>query len=351
MKILQLIDTLNPGGAERMALNYYHALKDRSHTSILVVTREEGLLAEDVKNDTEFHFLEKKSSFDPAALRKLKHIIKSNYIEIVHAHGTSWFMAVLCKMTGSSFKLIWHDHYGDSEFLSKRPLQPLKMFSRYFDGIISVNKLLEKWAREQLKFKKALIYLPNFIRQDRDAIPEQLKGRAEIKIICVANLRPQKDHLNLLKAFEQLQKKYSVSLHLFGRDYRDAYSENLKKEFSNRKEIYYYGEVASVRGYLKGADIGVLASKSEGLPLALIEYGLVGLPVVCTKVGECPEVTGGFARLSPGGDAEHLARSIAYYIENPEERKEEAQSLKKRIKELYSEVGITDRYLQFTKEL
>jgi len=46
MKILQLIDTLNPGGAERMALNYFYALRKAGIHSYLVVTRGLGVLGE-----------------------------------------------------------------------------------------------------------------------------------------------------------------------------------------------------------------------------------------------------------------------------------------------------------------
>ncbi|AVR43814.1 glycosyltransferase [Christiangramia fulva] len=350
MRVLQLIDSLHPGGAERMALNYFNALKDRAGKSVLVATREKGLLAKNIKDDPDFYFLGRKSIFDISAIRKLNGIIKSNEIEFVHAHGTSWFLAVLCKLSGSEFKIIWHDHYGNSEFLEKRKLQPLKMLSRYFAGIISVNLQLEKWTKEKLEFNKPLLVLPNFV-QIKEEEAKELEGNEDYKLICVANLRPQKDHQTLLRAFDILKQKYSISLYLFGRDFQDTYSKDLKEEFRKRKEVYYYGEVASVFPYLKSADIGVLSSLSEGLPLALIEYGLAGLAVVCTDVGECSEVIGIHGKLIPPGGAESIAKVVTTYLENPEMRKKDASGLNKRVKELYSEAGILKRYLNFFKEL
>lgn len=350
MRILQLIDSLNPGGAERMAINYFKALKERGYKSIIVVSREKGLLAKEIKEDPNFYFLNKRSTFDISAFRKFKRILRENKIDIVHAHGSSWFFAVLCKLSGSHFKLIWHDHYGNSEFLEKRKLQPLKIFSKYFDGIISVNRKLENWARHELNFKKPLIFLPNFVMRE-ETETKSLRGNEGYKLIAVANLRLQKDHLNLLKAFDQLKEKFSVSLHLFGRDYRDTYSEILKEEFEKRKQVYYYGEVAAVIPFLKSADIGILSSSSEGLPLAVIEYGLAGLPVVCTKVGECEEVTGNHAQLVPAENAKKLAEAVSFYIKNPEKRKKDALHLNKRVKELYSEAEVLRQYLDFIKEI
>lgn len=351
MRILQLIDTLHPGGAERMALNYFHALKDHSIQSFMVVTREMGLLGEDISNESGVYFLKKKNMFDVAALWRLKNILSQNKIDIVQAHGSSWFFAALCKITGSKIKIIWHDHYGKSEFLKDRPLQPLKFFSKFFDGIISVNYNLKEWTRSVLKFRKPLIFLPNFINIDKDQSHGELKGETKYKLVCVANLRPQKDHENLLKAFDILKKDFSVSLHLFGRDYKDAYSKELKRKFHEVGKIFYYGETKSIFPYLRDADIGILSSLSEGLPLALIEYGLAGLPVVCTNVGECSKVTGDNARLIPSGDPKKLAKEVAYYLNHPQVRMRDSAGLNNRINELYSETRVVARYLHFIEEI
>jgi glycosyltransferase involved in cell wall biosynthesis len=45
-----------------------------------------------------------------------------------------------------------------------------------------------------------------------------------------------------------------------------------------------------IKNILHQATLGVLSSKSEGLPVALLEYGLASLPVIATDVGECAKV-------------------------------------------------------------
>lgn len=350
MKILQLIDTLNPGGAERMALNYFYALRKAGIHSYLVATRGLGVLGEEIQDDPNFCFVRKMHTFDLMSLWRFKSFLKKNQIEVVQAHGSSWFFAYLAKISGSRFKLVWHDHYGNSDFLEKRKIQPLKILSSHFDAVISVNQNLINWAKIKLGFKKNTICLPNFVVKisERDI---SLKGSKEIKIISTANLRAQKDYDNLFSAFRRVQQSYSVSLHLFGKNFHDPYSKKILNEISLMDDVYYYGEVPDIFPYLASANLGVLSSRSEGLPLALLEYGLSELPVVCTDVGDCREVTAQFAKLVPAQKPEMLAKAIIAYIQDEKNRILDASNLKKRVEELYSEKVVISQYLKFIEEI
>src|SRR5690606_16026478 len=93
--------------------------------------------------------------------------------------------------------------------------------------------------------------------------------------------------------FELIDLKLSVSLHLIGENPNSVYSASVLKEIESScvsHKIYYYGTQSAIIPLLQQADLGVLSSRSEGLPLALLEYGVAGLPVVCTNVGKCAEV-------------------------------------------------------------
>ena len=351
MRIMQLIDTLRPGGAERMAVNYFLALDiTTGHESFLVTTRMEGLLAKNICQKANYYFLNKSFSFDLVAFLKLKRLISDNNIDVIQAHSSSWVWAVICKLTGSNVKVIWHDHYGNSEFLERRNSKLLRFFSTYFDGIISVNTTLKEWSEKELKFKKPLLFIPNFIQQNK-AVKRNLEGDSKYKIVCVANFRPQKDHFNLFNAFEIIKKQFDISIHLFGRDFEDEYSKAVLKHTSIHDGIYYYGEQNNIPGYLQDADIAVISSKSEGLPLVLLEYGLAGLPVISTNVGEISTILDSFGILVPPGNSKDLAAGILYFLENPEIRKSKGENLQLRIKQLYSRHQALSDYLEFILSL
>ncbi len=352
MRVLQLIDSLRPGGAEKMAVNIANGLLPYVEGSYLCCTRQEGLLKEQLKAEVGYVFLNRRSSLDPRAILKLRNYIIENNITIVHAHSTSYFLAGLLKLSGGSFKLIWHDHYGESEFLEKREFKVLKKFSRLFAGVISVNTALKDWAVENLQCKN-VIELKNFIAkfENTGSAAIKLKGSStDFKIICVANLRPQKDHLNLLRAFELLDPNLNVSLHLIGEDPETVYSAYVLKELESSPvshKIHHYGTQPEIIPLLQQADLGVLSSRSEGLPLALLEYGIAGLPVVCTIVGQCAAVINNYGKIVEKENSKMLFEGISAYLDDRLKMKEEAKLFQQEVEKDYAEKGILKKYMNF----
>lgn len=352
MKVLQLIDSLRPGGAEKMAVTYANALVGQMEGSYLCCTREEGMLKLSLRTEVEYLFLNKKSSLDIKAILKLRSFIKSRHITIVHAHSTSFFLAGLLKFTGLKFKLVWHDHYGESELLKERNYKVLKIFSIFFSGIISVNTKLKKWAEQYLECRN-VVEIENFIPEFASVINSGFKLNGEedeFRIISVANFRPQKDHLNLIKAFENLSVDFSLSLHLIGENPETHYSNSILKYIKDsplKEDIYYYGAQAEILSLLRQADLGILSSRSEGLPVALLEYGIAGLPVVCANVGKCAEVIGQNGRIVVASDSKALAGGIRFYLENKEKMKLDAENFRDSVMENYSQQAVIKKVLGF----
>ncbi|WP_034922800.1 glycosyltransferase [Gillisia sp. CAL575] len=351
MRVLQVIDSLRPGGAERMAVSYAKLLHKNGHASYLCSTRFEGILKENLNPDIGYLFLNKKYALDFTALNKLRKYIKNNKIEIVHAHSSSYLFAALLKLTGLSFKLVWHDHYGESELLHQRKFRILKIFSKYFDGIISVNHKLKNWAVEKLKTEDVTM-INNFIHnKENRTIVNTLEGPADaFKIICLANLRPQKDHQNLLRSFELLPDEINATLHLIGNDPKTSYSKEVLKlieQSKSRNRIFYYGIQTEIIEYLGQADLGVLSSRSEGLPVALLEYGVAGLPVIVTNVGQCKEVLNGYGLVVIPNNSEIMSEAILEYYEQKKARLEDALNFQRHVLLEYGEDVIYKNIIEF----
>jgi glycosyltransferase involved in cell wall biosynthesis len=339
-----------------MAVTYANALVGQVEGSYLCCSRMEGMLKESLLPEVEYLFLNKKSSLDLKAIFKLRGFIKSRQISIVHAHSTSFFLAGCLKLTGLKFKLVWHDHYGESELLKERDHKVLRIFSRLFSGIISVNTQLKKWAEQHLECRN-VVEIKNFIPKSTSEINSRirLKGKEdEFKIICVANLRPQKDHLNLIKAFECLSTDLPGSLHLIGEDPGTQASNSILKSIEDsplKENIHYYGVQAEILSLLHQADLGILSSRSEGLPVALLEYGMAGLPVVCTNVGKCAEVIGQNGRIVEVNDPTALADGILFYMENKEKMKLDAENFRVSVLENYSQKAVIKKIIKFYNNL
>lgn len=293
MRIVQLIDSLDAGGAERMAVNYANSLSKRIAFSGLVTTRNEGVLKNQLDVGVPYLFLNRKNRIDIKAILKLRQFVKLNKVSIVHAHGTSFFMAVLLKLIVFKIKIVWHDHNGDRSNQSRNKNKALRFCSFFFACIFTVNKELELWSIQNLLAKK-VIYVPNFTVVDDSKNQTLLKGSEGKRIVCLANLRHPKNHLFLVTAFSRsaLANK-GWSLHLVGRDYHDSYSDNLKSHIhqSNLQDsIFLYGSCTDIYFILNQANVGVLASSHEGFPVTLLEYGLSRLAVISTNVGYCKEI-------------------------------------------------------------
>jgi glycosyltransferase involved in cell wall biosynthesis len=346
MKVLQIIDSLEAGGAERMAVNIANVLAKEGHDSHLCVTRKEGLLQKAIVPEVAY-LLKKKGKLGLSAVFKLNNYIRVHQIEVVHAHSTSAYIAVLALVfLKNQPKLIWHDHYGKADQLDPRPYKIWKLISAFFDQIISVNKRLKTWAEKELKCKKVL-YLENFaVKVPMVPLLSPLGGPAGKRIVCLANLREQKDHLHLLQAFERLAPEYDEwTLHLCGQDFQDAYSKELKRHIQKpalASRVFLLGSRPDVTAVLNACDIGVLSSKSEGLPVALLEYGLCSLPVVVTDVGACKEVVADCGLVVPPENPELLAAALKELMSNRDLRDRYAVQFQEHVQQHYG----SDRYLK-----
>jgi glycosyltransferase involved in cell wall biosynthesis len=294
MRVLQIIDSLEPGGAERMAVNYANALSETITLSALVATRQEGVLKDQLGEKVDYLFLNRKRTIDLKSIFRLRSFVCKHKIDIVHAHGTSFFQASLLKLICPQIKIIWHEHYGARVDQTRKGNLILFLSSIFFSSIFVVNHQLVAWVKKYF-FLNEVHYIPNFVIVDHTLEnPTFLNGNNEKRIVCVANLKNPKNHLALLTAFKEMRlASLGWTLHLVGKDYKDNYSI-LLKDFINKnnleKFIFIYGSKNDIQHILEQATIGALASSAEGFPLVLLEYGLAKVPVICSDVGYCSEI-------------------------------------------------------------
>ncbi|HEA29123.1 MAG TPA: glycosyltransferase [Leeuwenhoekiella sp.] len=352
MRVLQLIDSLQAGGAERMAVNYANALVSHVEKSFLCATREEGPLLDVVDKQVDYLFLNRLKTLDVKALNTMRAFVKDHKINIIHAHGTSFFIASLLKIFKGSIVIIWHNHSFYTTSLPFTERIGLRLCSHFFDVILCVNEPLQKWSRQILGHKKAY-YIKNFVvSNDHCLCPKTFKGVAGKRIVCVANFRPVKNHGLLLDAFAQVVKKDpEATLHLFGSHFNDIYAQSILEIVKfNVPSVYYHGMHPALSSVLPLFDVGVLSSDSEGLPLALLEYGQAGLPVVVTDVGQCREVLGGYGSCVEVGNAKSLAKEMYHYLKNPKEGKKIGRAFQREILDFYGRDTILPQVMKIYEE-
>jgi glycosyltransferase involved in cell wall biosynthesis len=358
INVLHLTDTLDAGGAERMAVNLVNLLPRGRYQAHLCTTRREGVLANAIAADVKRLRLGRTWRFDMQAFRTLARYINQSRIDILHAHGTSLFIAVLASRYRPRSVIVWHDHYGRCLF-DDRPAWLYRLAARYVKGIIAVNQVLAAWAHERLAVPQERIrYIPNFVMPREE--PERdlsLPGIAESRIVCVANFRPEKDHFTLVRALMHVVRACpTVQLLLVGAPVDPEYLSRVQHEIERcglTQHVSILGTRSDVPSILKACSIGVLSSASEGLPLALLEYGSAGLPVVATNVGQCAEVLaeGSAGLVVPPGEPAELASTLISLLRSAERRAELGSRFRQRLEEAYSPNAALKQVCEFYEEI
>ena len=348
--VVHLVDSLDIGGTERMAVNFVNSLPRERYVPYLCTTRRDGPLEESVGADVVRLRLERKHRFDLVAVCRLVEFNRQHGVRLLHAHSSSLFVAVAAALFPPHPAVVWHDHFGRFA-VEQRSALLFRQLVKNASGVIAVSEPLAEWARNKLYVTAERVwYIPNFVVLEApDGQPPILPGVPGARIVCVANLRPQKDHCTLLQAMALVvQRQPAAHLLLVGAAKDAACLDLLKKEISQLElgaHVSLLGERHDVAAILRACDIGVLSSASEGLPLALIEYGMAGLPVVATDVGQCSEVLdhGRAGMLVVPGAARLLAEALLSLLESPDRRAALGLQLRTRVQGFYSAGTIIER--------
>lgn len=324
--ILHLIDSLSPGGAERMAIEIANATDKNLFTVSICVTRADLSLAATASKDVEIICLFRKKALDWAKLRQLRDYCVNHHVEIIHVHGRSTFaLLTFLYFIYPSMRqvgVLLHDHYGDVETdtnLSKKMQIGLRYLNPVYVGVHTQLAQLALQAGQE----------PSRVYTIRNAVDIQPYLRPIEKLtlgkpawgdqigpygIVIANIRPSKDILFLLKALVRI-KSEPWCIAFAGGMMDLAYAKDcyqLRDRLGLRDRIIFLGSRMDVVELLAEMDFAVLPSKTESGPLVLIEYMASGLPFVSTRVGMIGSYLSdqGLPEFVPPGDIEAMSDAL-----------------------------------------
>ncbi len=142
--------------------------------------------------------------------------------------------------------------------------------------------------------------------------------RRSLTLIMAARFAPPKDHLLLLRALVKVKGDWRLLL--VGDGPTRSLVEKTALDLGLADRIEFLGLRGDIDELLTRADVFVLPSKWEGLPLSILEAMRAGLPVIATDVGGVAEaVTDGVTGyLTPPGDVVQLRDRIQQLIASPD---------------------------------
>jgi glycosyltransferase involved in cell wall biosynthesis len=153
---------------------------------------------------------------------------------------------------------------------------------------------------------------------DTQAAPAARSARDRPILVAVGRLKAPKDFLTLIRAVARLRPG-SVDALIAGEGPDRAGLEAEIHGLGIGERVQLLGERRDVPELLAGADMFVLSSASEGMPVSVLEAMAAGLPVVGSSVGGVPElvVDGETGLLVEPGNVGELAAAIDRLLADP----------------------------------
>jgi glycosyltransferase involved in cell wall biosynthesis len=260
-------------------------------------------------------------------LRQLAAHATSTPPDVVHLHGCRLGQDWIIEWASAhGYSCVYTEHTTMADWEGPWSPEAPDTVGVEADAIVCVSES----ARQSLL---SILPVPRDIQKTRHIVrgPEQWRASTasagEIpKVLCVARLDRHKGIDLLINAVAQLRDDgVTLQLTIAGDGAERAPLEQLVAQLGLQSSVSFLGSVAprNIGALWENADFGVLPSRTEGLPLSLVEAMACGRPVVASRVGGIPEVieNGENGLLFAPEDVDALAQSMRRLIEHPECRR------------------------------
>lgn len=177
-------------------------------------------------------------------------------------------------------------------------------------------------------------------------------GEGPVQIVSVGRLAAPKDFATLVAAVAELPEG-RAHLRVFGDGPFRGELEAQKQALGLGAVVEFAGEVPDARPHLEDADVFVLSSLSEGMPVSILEAMAAGLPVVASAVPGLEEVVldGQTGFLVPPGDATALAAQLGRLVDDPDLRGSFGAAGRARAEEHFSLPGWREAHFSLYRSL
>ena len=292
-------------------------------------------------------------------LRVLIRWFRENRCDVVNTHSStdSWLTALSIAALGRRVPIVRTRHISAGV--------PRNAFSRWLyeraaTRIVTTGEALKRKLVEENGFAASRIEsVPTGIDAGRFRPGDPAAARAKLELPAnrtlvgiVATLRSWKGHGDLLDAMTLLPQ--SVGLVIVGDGPRRKALEEQTARLSLHGRVWMPGNQADVLPWLRAFDIFALPSyANEGVPQALVQAMLCGLPCVTTLAGSISELATheATALVVPTRDARALAEAIARLAENPGLRRDLGEAARRHCAENFSYERMLDRMEALYREV
>jgi L-malate glycosyltransferase len=230
------------------------------------------------------------------------------------------------------------------------------------NGIVAVSDFISHQAFE-LGVKSTIRVIPNSIDHNRFC-PRQEESLRKFKekfapnkekiIIHASNFRKVKRTEDIVRAFNLIiSKKIKAKLVLLGNGPEKNKTSNLVKRLKLGKHVFFEGSIKRIERYYSIADLFMMASEKEGMPLSILEAMSSEVPVVSTDVGGISEImaNGETGFLVEKGDIRELANKSIEILSNKSLSEKMGKTAREKILNSFTREKMAKSYERYYREI
>lgn len=367
LRILNLIETTGPGGAETVLLNIVRRLDlGRFEPSVLVTGTgwlHDQLVAAGI--DTRIESSTKAN--DWGFLGRLVALIRSQQFDIVHSHldGMNFYAALAGLRSHRPVVVTYHGAIGDWNRRNFKNRLKYGLIRHTASRIVTVSDYLRKnltsaWGFPEAKMERIYNGV-DFAAFESAEVTRPLREELDLPqdsllVGMVGNIRKSKGYPYLIEAARKTVSRFASAYFIIVGHGKGALLDDLTQRIDEaglRDRVLLTGFRDDVPQIVKQLDLFVLSSTTEGLSIATIEAMGLGKPVVVTASGGPQEIVtdGATGYIVPPADAQALARRIGDMLASPDERNRLGTAAREAVRRRFSIEGNVEAYQRLYLEI
>jgi len=295
-KVIHIIPEFGLAGAEIMAETLMIELSKRDYNvkAISMYTYDTAITKRLNEANIPVFFLGKKNGLDIRMILKLYKIFRNEKPDIIHTHRYVMQYAIPAAVLAGVPVKVHTVHNIATKELGKLQRRLSKIFYKVFNVIpVAISPIVKESIKKEYGIphnKIPMVY--NGIDFARCSVKKIYnESDNSLTILHVGRFAPQKNHFDLINGFYDVAKKYpSVKLKLIGIGELEGKIKSLVNSLELSKQVEFLGSQNNVYEYMNNADIFILPSLWEGMPITIIEAMGTGVPIIASNVGGIPDM-------------------------------------------------------------
>jgi len=343
MVIAHVIDSLEIGGAETVVAALCRAHGAAGHRVEVHCLTTAGRLADELQQVGVPVYVHACATAHRTMWRLFR-AFRLSRPDVVHCHNKTATIraAVVARLTGARAVVSTRHGLARLPFRLRKELKFWITAAALCDRVVAVcDTARHNLASGAPPVAHKVVTIRNGAHPQRGGDEEAIAKRG-FTLVSVGRLVAAKNFATLLHAVAVARAQIpDLSLWIVGSGDQGPALHQLSAELDITSIVRFCGERRDVGRWLRAADVFVLSSISEGLPISLLEAMAAGLPAIVTDVGGLPELVAlsGAGQTVPAGDAHRLADAIVEYSR----RRHELAALGERASDCYRAHFTPDR--------